>query len=116
MLDSFEDYETNGEVYLIAFTPRETEAGTIYSIKVKLQEPDIFSKGTRIGMSGDAKFLISQKENVFYLPNKFINSDIKGNYINLGSQNNKVYVKTGLEGEEFSEIIGDFKEGDKVFD
>jgi hypothetical protein len=30
----------------------------------------------------------------------------------VGNPNNKVYIETGLEGEENTEITGDIKEGD----
>jgi hypothetical protein len=67
-------------------------------------------------MSGDAKFVLSKKENVFYAPPKFINSDSKGKYVNVGNAKNKVYIEVGIEGEERVEIIGDFKEGQVLYD
>ena len=67
-------------------------------------------------MTGDAKFILSQNEDVLFVPTRFINSDLNGRFVNLGKTNNKVYIETGLEGEERTEVKGDIKEGDTVYD
>ena len=114
-LDSFPNEEFQGEVSYIAFTPKAGEAGSIYEIKVKtLQDLDI--QKIRIGMSGDAKFVLTEKEDVLYVPPGFVNSDINGSFVNLGKRNNKKYIEVGIEGEDKVEIIGDIKEGDIVYD
>lgn len=116
VLDSYNDKEFNGKVSFISFTPKVGEAGAVYKVKV------IFNTGTlgeltpRIGMTGDAKFMLSQKENVLYVPPKFINSDKDGKYVNLGRIGNKVKVDVGLEGEDAVEIISGVKEGDVLYD
>ncbi len=116
ILDSFPDMKINGKVKLISYTPDPTESGTVYQVKVVLDDPFEIESGIRIGMTGDAKFLLAKKDNVLYVPSGFVNSDSQGTYINLGSAGNRVYVQTGLEGEEVIEIIGSFAEGDTVFD
>jgi len=67
-------------------------------------------------MTGDARFALSEKSDVLYVPPQFINSDKNGKYLRLGRKNNKVYIETGIEGEERVEVIGDTKEGDIVYD
>jgi len=67
-------------------------------------------------MGGDAKFVLSEKEGVLYVPPEFVNSDVNGKYVNLDKGNNKRYVEVGIEGEDRVEIIGDVKEGDVVYD
>ena len=70
----------------------------------------------RVGMTGEARIILSQKENVLYIPPKFLKSDTRGKYVKLGSKNHKVYVQTGIEGEDKVEIIDKIKEGDRVYD
>lgn len=114
-LDS-DDTSLNGEVEFIGVTPEEGEVGATYKVKVKFLEENLEKIGLRIGLTGDAKFILSQNENVLFLPPKFVNSDQEGKYVNLGKKNNKVYVEVGIEGEDRTEIKGDIKEGDVVYD
>lgn len=116
ILDSHSDETLEGVVDFIGYTPKAGEAGTVYKTRVKFAKDDFDFNRFRIGMSGDAKFLLSQKENVLYVPPKYISTDPKGKYINLGSKSNKVYVEIGIEGEDKVEIKGDIKEGDVIFD
>ncbi len=117
VLDSLPEEKLQGTVDFIGYTPKAGEAGTVYKIKVKFLKDNFDFNKFRIGMSGDAKFILSRKENVLYVPPKFISSDPKGKYVNLGKLNNKVYVQVGIEGEDSTEIISDkIKEGDIVFD
>lgn len=116
VLDSFLEEEFEGEVAFISYTPKTGEVGAVYKVKVKLVNADSDSVKYRIGMTGDAKFALSEKDNVLYLPPEFVNTDKKGKYIRKGKENNKVYIKVGIEGEERVEITGDVNEGDIVFD
>ncbi len=117
ILDSFTDDKLEGMIDFISYTPDSGEAGTVYNIKVSFVGNKIDLSKVRIGMSGDAKFVLSEVSDVFYTPPKFVNSDTKGKYVNLSKKNNKVYVEVGLEGEERVEIISDeVKEGDIIFD
>lgn len=117
ILDSLLDEEIQGTVEFISYTPKSEEVGTVYKVKLRFDDIDYDSEVYRIGMSGDAKFILSEKENVLYLPPKFVSSDSKGKYVKKGKENNKTYVEVGLEGEERMEIISDeIKEGDVIYD
>jgi len=115
VLDSFPERKLDGRVSFISYTPKAGEVGTVYEVKVKFLEEEE-KEDIRIGMSGDAKFILSEKEDVLYLPPEFINSDIKGKYVNVGRKNNKRYIEVGIEGEERVEVKGNIKEGDIVYD
>lgn len=67
-------------------------------------------------MSGDATFIIHEKENALYVPSKFIKSDEKGSYVLFGKNKEKRYIKTGLETDESIEITQGVNEGDIVYD
>lgn len=115
VLDSFSDEELEGKIQYISYTPKADEVGTVYKVKVTfMDEPD--ANRLRVGMTGDASFILSSKENVLYAPPSYVNSDTSGKYVNLGKKNNKVYVEVGLEGEDQVEIEGDIKEGDTIYD
>lgn len=117
VLDSIPDENIEGVVDFVGYTPKAGEAGTIYKIKVRILKEKFDLSKFRIGMTGDAKFVTGEKENVLYLPPKFVKSDINGSYVNLGNSKNKVYVKVGLEGEDRVEVTSDkIHEGDAVYD
>jgi len=116
LLDSLSDEEMDGEISFIGYTPRVGESGTSYKIKVKFNGSVSDVKKYRVGMTGDAKFILEQKEDVLYVPPKFITSDNKGKYVSLSKKNNKTYIEVGIESEDRVEIKGDIKEGDILYD
>lgn len=116
VLDSFLEKEFPAIIKSISLTPKTDEAGAVYKIRVLFNDPTLDNVQFRIGMTGDAKFILKKKENALFIPTGFLNSDEDGKYVNLGRKNKKVYVETGLENEDEMEIIGDVKEGEKVYD
>ncbi len=116
ILDSFRDKSFSGSVSFISYTPKAGEAGTVYKVKVTLDASQVKDLLPRIGMSGDAKFTLSQKSDVLYAPPRFVNSDKEGKYVNLGGKDKKVRVTVGVEGEDRVEIVNGVKEGDVLYD
>ncbi len=115
ILDSFIDEEIQGEIDFISYTPMAGEIGAMYKITVKLTSNADPGK-IRVGMTGDAKFVLSEKEDVLYVPNQYVNTDKEGKYVFKNTKDNKVYIEIGKEGEERVEIMGDIKEGDILYD
>lgn len=115
VLDPFMDEEIQGEIDFISYTPMVGEIGATYKITINLTS-NVDSGKVRVGMTGDAKFILSEKENVLYIPNQFVNTDKKGKYVLKDYKDNKVYIEIGIEGEERIEIMGDIKEGDTLYD
>lgn len=116
VLDSYQDKEFKGKVSFIAYTPKSGETGTVYKVKVEFENGALGESLPRIGMTGDARFILSQKENVLYVPPRFVNSDKDGKFVNLGKKGNKVKVEMGIEGEDRVEIVSGVKEGDILYD
>jgi RND family efflux transporter MFP subunit len=116
VLDSYRDKEFSGTVSFVGYTPEPGVAGTIYKVKVEFIGNDIKEVLPRIGMTGDAKFILSQKEDVLYVAPKFVHSDKDGRYVNLGGKGKKARVTVGIEGEERVEITNGVKEGDILYD
>lgn len=115
ILDSRPDEILMGKITFLGITPQIGASGSIYKVKIAfMNQPDL-SK-VRVGMTGDARFLVDQKENALAVPARYINNDKKGKYVLVGNPKNKVYVEIGMEGEELTEITGDVKEGDILFD
>jgi len=113
-LDSFDDKEIDGQIERISLTPIQGEVGSVYKVEIAFENNPDQAK-TRIGMTGDAKFILAEVDDVLKIPSRFINTDKNGKYINLNKPNNKVYITVGKEGEDEIQIIGDFKKGDTVF-
>jgi len=113
-LDSFPDQSFEGEVESVSYTPKEGETSTVYRVKVKFVNLPFEKEKIRIGMTGDAKFILSLKEDVLWVPPKFVNLDIKGKYVLVDKR--KIYIEIGLENEDQIEISGDIKEGQVVTD
>jgi hypothetical protein len=59
--------------------------------------------------------LISEKK-MLYLQNILIKQDNLGSYVKIDIKQKKIYIKTGIESEENTEVIGDVKEGLVVYD
>ena len=116
VLDSYPDEEYLGTISYISFTPKAGEVGSTYKVKVSFRDLNLHFNEVRVGMSGDAKIILSEKEDALFVPAKFVKSDTKGRYVNFGKKNNKKYVVVGIEGEERVEITGDIKEDDIVYD
>jgi membrane fusion protein (multidrug efflux system) len=116
VFDSYRDKTLSGTVSFIGYTPKANEVGTIYKVKVSLVTDSLKDTLPRIGMSGDAKFVLSKREDALFVPTRFVNSDKDGKYVNLGKSNKKVRVETGIEGEDNIEIVSGVKEGDVLYD
>lgn len=113
ILDSREK-ELKGRVVFIALTPQTGQSETTYQVKISLNSiPD---SGVRVGMTGDAKFILSQKQDVLSVPLRYINTDRDGTFVYLGKPGNKVYVDIGVEGEDLVEITSGVNQGDIVYD
>ena len=116
ILDSFENKEFEGKVENISFVPKSGESGSTYSVKVSFVGVDLVNSKFKIAMTGDAKFIVSEKENAFYIPTNFLKRDKTGEYIKTNTKNGKVYVTSGLQSEETIEIMGEINEGQTVYD
>lgn len=113
-LDAYSDSAINGKVTEISFTPSEFDSGTVYPIRILLSV-DNSSYKYRVGMTGDARFVLSRKENVLFVPNKFVKSDKTGKYVLVDDGKTKKYVEIGIEGEDRVELKTDLGEGTVVY-
>lgn len=117
ILDSLSDEALKGRIGFISYTPRVGDVGSIYKVRVEFDSENMDIGKYRIGLSGDAKFVLNKKENVLFVPPTFVNVEGGKYYVHTTDKNGKVFVDIGLEGEERTEISGgNLKEGDVVYD
>lgn len=114
VLEAFENDVLAGSITSISLAPDTTESGTVYPIRIKLDNPE--AGKYRIAMTGDASFVINKKEDALYVPEGFVKSDKDGDYVLINAGKDKKYIEVGLEGSDRTEIIGDISEDTTVFD
>lgn len=116
VLDPFEDKVFEGKVANISFVPKVGESGSVYSVKVDFVNVDLANSQFKISMTGDSKFIVSEKKGVLFVPNNFVKQDKDGRFIKTTAKGEKTYIETGIESEEYTEIIGNITEGLTVYD
>lgn len=117
VLDPYLTTTLEGSIQNISFTPKTDETGTVYTVKF------IFSsKNTdyryKIGMTGDLTLTTKKKNNVLYVPLKFIKTEDGKKYVThmVDNKQKKQFVITGIETDNLIEIISGLSEGDTVYD
>lgn len=116
VLDAFEDKEINTQVAYISYTSSETSSGTAFVVEFSLSNTQI-EELLRIGMNGDIKILVEEKENVLTIPSiALIERDDK-TFVLVKSGENKTEereIETGLETDELVEVLSGLDESDEI--
>ena len=116
VLDPFEEKTFEGKVSNISFVPKIGESGSVYSVKVDFVNVDLLTSQFKISMTGDSKFVVSEKKNILFVPNNYVKQDKDGRFVKTTAKGEKLYIETGIESEEYTEIIGNITEGLTVYD
>jgi len=116
MFDSYPQDLVTGSIALIAFVPKENETATVYSVRIQMDNVASLSGRLRLGMTGDATFILSQKQDVLQIPLLYVKSDDSGKYVYISKDRKKAYIETGIENTDHTEVITGLKEGDRVYD
>lgn len=116
-LDAFPDKTYAGELYYISFSPKEGETGTVYELKLNLEEKAM-NLPLRLAMTGDLEFLIKEEKNVISAPSSFIKKDKKGSYVFVGSPTKKTkrYLKISNEIDGKYVITNGLTENEVIYD
>jgi len=116
-LDSFPDDPLPAVVYLISFTPKADEIGTVYQLKIGFGDGKIDER-LRLGMTGDFSFVVQELKDVITVPTKYIKSQDGERYVVKAINGRMVRAKitTGdtIEGETV--IVEGINEGDVIYD
>lgn len=115
-IDSYPDNPIETKISTISFTPVMGETSTVYKINFNLPENNDLKY--RLGMNGDANIKIAEADNVLYLPIEAIYSENNNSFVYIKNPKTKkaekITVKTGLENDNYVEIIEGLSEGTEV--
>ena len=108
------DRKYQGSVTNIGKVAEKTEQGAaMATARVHIDNPD---DNLIIGLDAKLKIELGKKTDVLKVPIAAVNSDSKGDFVYVLSQEKlqKKYVKTGISSKKNIEIIEGLKEGEKV--
>ncbi|MEK7188443.1 MAG: efflux RND transporter periplasmic adaptor subunit [Patescibacteria group bacterium] len=115
-LDSFPDEDFKGKISYISLTPIEGEESTIYKVKVSLSEIKNKDLKYKIGLSGEANFVINEAKDVLAVPVGFVKEDEKGKYVLVSPKKDKIYIETGLEAQDMIEVKRGISADDTIYE
>jgi RND family efflux transporter MFP subunit len=118
VFDSYTDEKVNGTIKDISFIPKAGETNTVYEVKIQFPLGDSLQTKYRLGMTGDATFVLSEKPEALVIPLSFINTEKDKKYVMKKNKDkkDKVYVTTGIESDQIIEITDGISEGDVIYD
>ena len=121
ILDAFSESTLSGSIKNVSFTPKSGETGTVYNVKFTFNNNSDYKY--RIGMGGDLTFVLKSKNDVLYLPIKYVKTEngppggeASKKYVRVKKNGNeqKIYVETGMETDDETEIVKGVIEGDFI--
>lgn len=114
VLDAFSESTMPAVIKSIAYTPKSGEAGTVYEVKIALSKTE---NPIRIGMTGDASFVLKEKGNILAIPSSLVKIEKGKKYVWLkeGEFRKKVFIKLGEETDDLVEVKEGLNEQDKIF-
>lgn len=117
VFDAFPDQTYTGTINFISFSPVTGETGTVYKVKMTLDE-EARALPLKLAMTADVDFPLKELPNILAVPLKFIKEDNKGEYLDIErkGRREKVYIKKGEEIEDKVEIKSGVEVGDIVYD
>lgn len=115
ILDAYPDKTLFGDIYDISFTPKQGESGTVYEVKIHLDDS---VAQYRLGMSGDITFTLREAPNVIAIPSAYIVSENDKNYVEkkIGDKKKRVEITLGSEVDGEVEIVQGLDEGDVIYE
>lgn len=116
LFDAFPDKSYKGTVYFIAFSPRQGETGTVYEVRLKLDE-SAKELPLKLSMTGDIDFLFKEEKNAISIPSSYLKNDNKGDYVYVEkTKKEKRYVEVSEELDGKYIIKSGLTEGDVIYD
>lgn len=115
-LDPYPDSTISGKISYISFIPdpNETTASYIIHFNFNHNNSDLIYK---IGMTGDLTFVTNSKDDVLYLPNRFIKFQDDKKYVTVleDKKLTKKFIETGMETDNLTEILSGLWENEIVY-
>jgi RND family efflux transporter MFP subunit len=116
IFDSYPDEKIEGKIKNISFAPTRGETGTVYDVKVDFGNVDNKDYKYRLDMTADINFVLKEKRDVMVIPTAYIQADNSGKFVLLGKGKKKIYITTGIENEQSTEVIKGLSEDDVIYD
>lgn len=114
-LDAFPDEEFSGQVVFIGREGQKTvTGGVVLPVKIAITTG---REKLVTGLSGDAEFVINQKESVLAVPREFVKTEADTHFVMVRQDNGnviKVPVTMGLATLSAVEVTGDIREGQEI--
>ena len=107
--DAFEERRFTGVVDYVSSIGTTSNGVTTYPVTVEITNPD----GLIPGMNVDANIVVESKENVLMVP---VSAVHRGNTVTVqkGTETSRVKVETGINNDDYIEIVSGINEGDIV--
>jgi len=117
IFDSYPDKTVKGTVDNISFTPKTGETGTVYEVKLVINENNDGYR-YRLGMTGDAEFPIGNGRRTLMIPNSYIKTQGNEKYVNKKKNGGKVKqtIKIGESVDSSTEVTSGLSEDDIIYD
>lgn len=114
-LDAYPGRNFDSQIVSIAYSPKETSAGTTYEVKLALPQ-DILSE-LRLGLNGTAAIILSEKDSVKVLPSSALSGSNGSTtvLVKSGKKYETKKVETGIENDGMVEIVSGLGENDHVY-
>nr|WP_243240469.1 efflux RND transporter periplasmic adaptor subunit [Clostridium cibarium] len=109
--DAIGDKVYEGTVESIPQTGTTTNGVTKYDVSVSIND----STGIKIGMSANVNILVDSKDNALAVPADAVIEKDRKKYV-IDESNNLIEVKTGIENENYIEILDGVKEDEKLLE
>lgn len=116
-LDAFDDVDLVGVIDRIGYTPKEGETGTVYEVQIKVSSEMVGEK-LRLGMTGDANFVLETKNDVVAIPSRYVKSDSGKKYVTVmeNGKLSKRFIEIGEVWSGETEVLNGLSEGEKIYD
>lgn len=113
VLDAFPDEAISSSTLSVSLSPLVDTTGTVYEVELSLPRKD---GHFRLGLNGNADLILEQKQNILSLPVTTVNQsqDETTVQILVNGKPQTVKIKTGLETDEYIEILEGIKESDQI--
>lgn len=114
-LDARPDEVLHGVVDDVAYQTSNTADGAVFAVKVRFLEPVSINR-QRLGMNGEAKLIVAEKQQVLSLPIETLISRDGKNYVQImvNNETQDQEVSIGLETEDYVEITAGLTTSDQV--
>lgn len=116
VLDSYPESTMSGTIANISFIPKSGETSTSYKVKFVFPLNDS-TRIFRLGMGGDLTVVTKHLDDVLYIPIKYVKSENGKKYVFVQKANKseKNFITTGMETDDYIQIISGLSEGDFVY-